>query len=304
MPGMGPDEIRRRVASLEWYHTIDLGNGILTPGHYDHRPYLRYYGLPADLSGKTALDIGAASGFFSFDLERRGARVTAVDLPQWMDHDFGPAYRPDKTPEEGLSYLREPFDLARSVLGSSVRKLELTVYDLSPETVGVHDFVFCGSLLLHVTDPVRGLAAIRTVTGEVAVIATALYQDGRSEKLALFAGHHRGDVWWLPNRACLEAMLESAGFATHEWVSEFRLDYRDGRTGFHHGVVRAFPEPHGPAAESEPSSLPSEPEQASAAEDALAQRDAEIARLRSLVEGYERGRFIRLMRWIGKLRRR
>lgn len=57
-------ELNKMVESLEWYHTIDLGNGIITKGHYDHRPYLHYYRIPEDLSGKTVLDIGAASGFF------------------------------------------------------------------------------------------------------------------------------------------------------------------------------------------------------------------------------------------------
>jgi tRNA (mo5U34)-methyltransferase len=76
------DEVKRLVKSLDWYHTIDLGQGIITPGSYDHRSYLQFYGLPEDLAGKTALDIGAGSGFFAFEMERRGAKVTATDLPQ------------------------------------------------------------------------------------------------------------------------------------------------------------------------------------------------------------------------------
>jgi len=53
---MNVSEIKRQVASLEWYHSIDLGHDIVTPGHFDHRPFLDYYGLPKDLSGKTALE--------------------------------------------------------------------------------------------------------------------------------------------------------------------------------------------------------------------------------------------------------
>jgi tRNA (mo5U34)-methyltransferase len=237
------EEIRQRVASLEWYHTIDLGHGIVTPGHYDHQPYLQFYGLPEDLSGKTVLDVGAASGFFSFEMERRGAQVTATDLPAWMDHDFGPAYQPDKTSDEGHRYLYEPFELARSVLGSNVKRREITIYDLSPETVGTFDLVFCSSLLLHLTDPIRALWRIQSVAKKAAIIATVIHQNESCEPLALFAGHHRGDAWWLPNRACLEGMVQSAGFKGWEWVSEFRLDYRDGRPGPYHGVIRAWNTP-------------------------------------------------------------
>ncbi|MBN1888136.1 MAG: hypothetical protein JW850_09105 [Thermoflexales bacterium] len=292
-------ELRRQVESLEWYHTLDLGNGIVTPGDYDHRPYLDYYGIPASLAGKTALDVGAASGFFSFEMEQRGAQVTALDLPAWHDHDFGPRYTPDKTAEEGRRYLRDPIRLARQALASKIEKVERSVYDMSPETVGMYDLVFCGSMLLHLTDPIKALWQIQRVTREVAIIATVVNPDSSPEPLALYVGHHRGDGWWFPNRACLEAMVQSAGFAGWEWFSEFRLDYRDGQAGPYHGVVRAWntPEkPDLPPVQFPP--RPSAPERDDLAGLALAERDAEIARLQALVSGYERGRFIRLAKWL------
>ncbi len=288
-------ELRRQVDSLEWYHTLDLGNGLLTPGIYDHRPYLRYYGLPEDLTGKTALDVGAASGFFSFELERRGARVTAVDLPAWLAHDFGPCYKPDKTAEEGLRYLRDPLQLAQQALKSRVQKIELSIYDVSPETVGMHDLVFCGSLLIHLTDPARALWQLQRVTRETAIIATVIQPDSSPEPVALFVGHHRGDGWWFPTRSCFEAMVQSAGFAGWEWFSEFRLDYRDGQPGPYHGVIRAWNTPERPALP-EPKQARSQQSPLAASNRALAERDAEIARLQELVAGYERGRFIRLMK--------
>lgn len=299
-PDIDLEDLRQRVADLEWYHTIDLGEGILTPGDYDHRPYLAYYGIPEDLTGKRALDVGAASGFFSFEMERRGARVTALDLPSWFAHDFGPRYQPDKTAEEGQQYLQDPIMLAKEVLGSQVDKVEMTVYDVSPETVGMFDFVFCGSLLIHLTDPVRALWQIQRVTREVAIIATIVDPDLSDSSRAQFVGHHRGDGWWIPNQAGLEAMVQSAGFKGWEWFSEFRLDYRDGRPGPYHGVVRAWNTPNKPYLPSlEPVSVEDRlSDDLTALKQALIERDAEIARLRELVAGYERGRFIRLMKWL------
>lgn len=299
-------ELRQQIAALEWYHTIDLGNGILTPGDYDHRPYLAHYGIPENLTGKTVLDIGAASGFFSFEMERRGARVTALDLPAWFAHDFGPCYQPDKTAKDGQRYLQDPIMLAKARLGSQIDKVEMTIYDISPETVGMYNMVFCGSLLIHLTDPVRALWQIQRVTREVAIIATVVDPDSTDGPRAQFVGHHHGDGWWIPNRAGLEAMVQSAGFKGWEWFSEFRLNYRDGRPGPYHGVIRAWNTDEKPDL---PLLKPAfvtdvQSDDLTILEQTLTERESEIARLRELVAGYERGRLIRLMKWWRNLRRR
>jgi tRNA (mo5U34)-methyltransferase len=84
-------ELEREMLRITWYHTIDLGNGLVTPGQYDHRELLKHYGLPDDLAGKTVLDVGPASGFFAIEFEKRGAaRVATVELPRWSDHDGSP----------------------------------------------------------------------------------------------------------------------------------------------------------------------------------------------------------------------
>lgn len=233
-------ELKKAVESLAWYHTIDLGEGVSTPGIYDHRPYLNCYGLPRDLSKKTVLDIGTASGFFAFEMERRGAEVTATELPTWMAHDFGPLYRPDMTPEQARRYLHDPFLFAHKTLGSHVRRQIINIYDITPETMGSFDLVFCGSVLLHLTDPIRALWRIQSVTKEVAIIAAVIHPLRSSEPLALFTGLDRGDTWWFPNRVALEAMVESAGFKGWEWFSEFRLDLRNGQPGSYHAVIRAW----------------------------------------------------------------
>ena len=68
------EEIRQRVASRgTWWHRIDLGHGIVTPGLDDSPVKLGTLSFPPNLSGKTVLDIGAWDGFFSFEAERRGA---------------------------------------------------------------------------------------------------------------------------------------------------------------------------------------------------------------------------------------
>jgi tRNA (mo5U34)-methyltransferase len=233
--------------ALIWYHTIDLGDGRVTPGIYDHRPYLTHYGLPNDLSGRTALDIGAASGFFTFELEARGAAVTATDLPTWLAHDFGPRYQPDLDPSGAESYLHDPFLYAHRARSSQATRRLTTIYDITPASVGTFDLVFCGSVLLHLSDPIRALWQIRSVTGQAAIITTAIHAAESADPLALFIGQHRGDAWWLPNRAAFEAWVQAAGFAGWEWYADFQLDYRSGEPGPPHGVIRAWTTAERPA---------------------------------------------------------
>src|SRR3954471_14482364 len=88
---MSPDQIRARVAELQWHHSIDLGHGITTPGQDRSERKLARLQIPASLKGKTVLDVGAWDGFFSFEAERRGAsRVLATDSYSWNgSHDWG-----------------------------------------------------------------------------------------------------------------------------------------------------------------------------------------------------------------------
>src|ERR1700730_3430554 len=89
-PAMNRTELAQEVERIRWFHTIDLGNGIITPGQ--NRTLGRLPGLfvPDSLAGKTVLNIGAADGFFSFEAERRGAsRVLSTDIFAWRDTPTG-----------------------------------------------------------------------------------------------------------------------------------------------------------------------------------------------------------------------
>jgi len=107
------------------------------------------------------------------------------------------------------------FELARAALGSAVDRLELSVYDLDPDEIGTFDFVYVGSLLLHLQNPIRGLERVRSVCrGEVLTVdavhgvLTALFP--RRPVVTLDAV---GRPWWRkPNVAGLRRMVEAAGF--------------------------------------------------------------------------------------------
>jgi hypothetical protein len=131
-----------RVAALDWYHSIDLGDGLVTPGWFDLRGSAAKVPLPERLDGMRCLDVGTWDGFWAFELERRGAaEVVAVDILDPARWDWPPRERITGH-GGGLAMLQavkgagEAFDVAREALGSRVERRDLSVYDLDPVDLG------------------------------------------------------------------------------------------------------------------------------------------------------------------------
>jgi tRNA (mo5U34)-methyltransferase len=230
MTSWSADALAAEVATRTWFHTIDLGNGVVTPGQKDTPTEVARMHLP-DLRGRTVLDVGAYDGFYSFEAERQGAsRVVAADSWSW-----------NWPGSDG----RRNFDLAKQVLGSSVEPVVVSVEELSPEAVGgTFDVVLFLGVLYHAPDPLGYLRNLRSVTGGVAVIETvvdmldvpvpaAAYYPGAS--LNGDASNHFG-----PNPAAVEGLLHDAGFgevvAFDPWWTnpEYAIQsYVDGDHGAH-----------------------------------------------------------------------
>lgn len=225
--------IRRRVDSLAWYHSIDVGCGVVTKGLTQSAPLDDY--MP-DFEGKTVLDIGAWDGYYSFLAERLGAsRVVALDHYVWgvdfgareaywracaqngrlPDHrrDVVDFWRPDLPGKAG-------FDLARELLGSKVESLVADFATIDLAELGTFDIVIYCGVLYHMKDPLSCLERVRSVTRQVAVVATeAVHIPGREgTPLAEFlAGDEINDDfgnWWMPNMTALRAMCRAAGFSS------------------------------------------------------------------------------------------
>lgn len=241
---MSPDDVRRRASEHSWYHTIDLGHGVTTAGVYDLAPIVRHYGLPESLTGRDVLDVGPGHGFFAFEFERRGARVATAELPDWKQHDASPSLQGvfGETPESAADYHRGALGFAIEARGSGVQRHFCNVYDLTPERVGTYDLVFCASVLLHLTDPLRALYGMRRVCRHEVVVSTAIDTNPkqRDQSLALFVGTRDGQVFWVPTVTCLEGMLRAAGFTRVECVSEFELKSVDEHFNTPHATFRAF----------------------------------------------------------------
>jgi tRNA (mo5U34)-methyltransferase len=196
-------DIRAEAARVNWFHSIELEPGFVTPGRADTRAQVARLHLP-DLRGKTVLDVGAWDGFFSFEAERRGAvRVVALDTFSWQQRGSG-------TGKAG-------FELARRALGSAVEDVEVEVLDIAPETVGgTFDVVLFLGVLYHLRHPFLALERLRSVCDELLVLETHVDLLGtRRPAAAFYPGTElEGDWtnWWGPNPAAVNGMLGAAGF--------------------------------------------------------------------------------------------
>jgi tRNA (mo5U34)-methyltransferase len=198
------------INQIKWFHKIDLGNGIVTPGVDRTHRKLRTLHFPDNLSGKSFLDIGAWDGFFSFEAEKRGAaRVLAVDEFIWAGKGWAS---------------KAGFETARKILDSKVEDRLISVYDISPGTIGQFDVVLFSGVLYHLEHPYLALRNVASVTRELLILETHtdLEWKGRPA-MAFYPKGLRGDHtnWCGPNTLAVKAMLSCCGF------SDIRVVHKD-----------------------------------------------------------------------------
>ena len=184
------------------YHSIELPDGSVLPGlqSLEHlRWRLSLFGLPEDLRGKRVLDVGAWDGWFSFECERRGAEVVAVDCIEL-----------------------DTFLEARELLGSQVQYLTLDVTELSARLLGRFDVVLFLGVLYHLRHPLLGLEKAVELSADLALIESFVIEREARAVPAVMEFYERGELggqidnWCGPSPECLMAMCRSAGFVEVE----------------------------------------------------------------------------------------
>jgi len=215
--------IHPKLVGRTCYHKYEVEPGLFTPGDFieiDPEYCLDELGIPRDLSGLRALDIGAWDGPYSFELERRGAQVTALDIQD-----------PDIT----------VFNAVKEIKNSSATYVRCSIYDALPQALGTHDLVLFAGVYYHLKNPVLSLQRIRRLLKD----GGALFIEGASATdylaqelnsslglaktrvdsiaeildrlpLSYFDAEHRiynhWSNWWFPTTRCLETLLLDSGF--------------------------------------------------------------------------------------------
>jgi tRNA (mo5U34)-methyltransferase len=208
-------DLADRIHAQKWYHTLELGNGLVTDGWFDMRPYVKHYGLPERMDGMRVLDCGTWDGFWAFEMERRGAEVVALDVDHEWEYDSPPRRRP-KPAEFPDTYRGDGFELAKEALGSKVRRVHCNLYEASPELLGgTFDLVFIGTVLIHLRDQLLALERLASVCHGRFIFADEY--DKRSQLIPFPVARYHADreaavVFWLPAAKTWKRMIWTAGF--------------------------------------------------------------------------------------------
>ena len=216
-----PEQIRERVRELgDWFHNLDLAGVRTAPNHFlGDYPRMKWeqfaHALPADLRGRTVLDVGCNAGFYSIEMKRRGAdRVLGIDS--------------------------DPRYLAQAAFAAQVAEVdiefrEMSVYEV-PSLNSRFDLVLFMGVLYHLRHPLLALDILREYAVDDLLVFQSMlrgsetcsrverdypfqagehFDDPGYPRLHFIEHKYAGDPtnWWVPNRACAEAMLRSAGFA-------------------------------------------------------------------------------------------
>jgi len=201
---MTKEEKLELISEVDWYHCLNLGDGIITPG-CNSSLLLDFMKLPENLRNKTLLDIGAWDGLYSFEAEKRGAEVLATDSVCW-----------NTTPFEGSKTLgtKKGFDLAKRILESKIKEKFIFPEEISINSVGSHDIVLLLGVIYHVKNPILVIQNAWDVTKELMILESHIdTRFGEEIPYSVFYPNNElnNDTtnWWGPNLNCLRSILNT-----------------------------------------------------------------------------------------------
>ncbi len=198
---------RRKIDELKWFHSIDFGNGLISPGRFPPTmpPNYTLFGIYdalrfIDLKELSCLDIGTVDGIIAFILKKLGAaQVTATDMA-----------------------LRENFTFGRELLQLDVNyKTPVSLEEMPSVFKGVHfDLVVMAGVLYHVFDPLRALSICRDLLRESGylLVETSYLFDEKNPCMSFNPMDRSSrcinlpNVFWRPSKSCVEGMLQVTGF--------------------------------------------------------------------------------------------
>ena len=216
-----PKPIHPLLAGRTCYHRFEIEPGLYTPGtHVDVEPskFFDEIGIPQDISGLRALDVGAFDGALTFELAKRGAEVIALDIQD-----------PDVT----------IFNAARTILNARVNYIRGSVYDLTEKTHGKYNIVLFAGVYYHLKNPVLAFQRIREVLEDdgrlyiegatcsrylASQLASSVPSASFESLMRLVDGmpisvfdwdheiYDHWSNWFFPTTACLRGMLSDSGF--------------------------------------------------------------------------------------------
>lgn len=221
------------LSECDFYHTMELPGYGLQEGEWDLRGMESIYLGGVDFYKKRVLEVGAASGFLTFYMERQGAEVIACDLSEkdlWdivplANHDY---FKEQKQRQAGLCRINNAFWFAHRTFHSAARMVYCSIYDL-PASIGMVDIAVYSAVLIHLRDPFLGLQKGLQLTRQKVIITEQVHMRylpfmllaSLLEKLRIHAPlaifipsprREKMDSWWAITPTMMRSFLRVLGF--------------------------------------------------------------------------------------------
>lgn len=208
------------ITSCAFYHFMDLPGIGEVGDHWDLRKTIDDYFGHFGFSGKRALDVGSASGFLTFEMEKRGASVVSFDIVSGGDWNVVPFVHPDFNPQDlvkeletHIGKIKNAYWYAHRILKSKAKVYYGDIYNI-PHQLGQFDVVMFGMVLPHLRDPFLALQSASRLSKEWIIITQQ--SMNKPDPLMLFMPDckTRSDpiTWWLMSEGCISRMLGVLGF--------------------------------------------------------------------------------------------
>ena len=203
-----------------FYHVMEMPGIGVVGDQWDLRATIDDYLGHFNFNNKCALDVGTASGFLTFEMEKRGASVVSVDLESGDQWDIVPFVKEDYDLKQeianrkgNLTQLKNGYWLAHRLLGSKARVYYGNIYEL-PKELGQFDVVVLGAILLHLRDPFKALQSACQLCNDT-VIVTDIYYHSEAPTMLFVPDWDKlapRDTWWMISESCMHQMLRTLGF--------------------------------------------------------------------------------------------
>lgn len=215
-----------------WYHDYNFLEGLdVVSPDYDLVPNLDSFLLPKDMTGKKFLDIGTGSGFFTFEMERRGAEVVSFDISLDEKPDFIPYsnrgdlyesnYEHRRQLHKSYWYAHRQFESNAKVVYGNVMKM--------PDWLGQFDVVLLSCILQHLRDPFYAIQQVDKHTKHTLIICEAYYKT--EEPAMRFQADPDNNssqywTWWLMSPKYLETVMKVLGYKNIQISKPFDIFHK------------------------------------------------------------------------------
>jgi O-methyltransferase len=237
-PAFQASESKRRegadLTDFVWYHAFELPDGRVLPGAWDLRGHEDAYLGGVDVAGKRVLELGPATGYLTFSMERMGAEVVSFEAGFDVPIDTMPVKGRDD-PEGRQQVMQNTIDrnhdawwYLHRTLGSSAKFVQGNIYDL-PADLGTFDITLVGAILLHLREPWGALAQAARLTTEAMIVTEPLQDDlappeSNIMRFSPSAEHHVTN-WWSIYPGAVVSMLSRLGFGRTETTMHSQRHY-------------------------------------------------------------------------------